>query len=204
MNKVALLSIKWIRLSLCLITLSFFVLSCEKDEIESVENQKTLFMYLPWSTNLTSNFYTNISDMEKAISQKGLNGERVIVFMSTTSEKAILFEITCKKGKCEQVTLKEYNNPPFTTAEGITSILNDVKSFAPAPTYAMTIGCHGMGWLPVHSTKGRARTSIRMHWENEGVPQTRYFGGTTSQYQTDITTLAEGIADAGIKMEYIL
>ena len=61
-----------------------------------------------------------------------------------------------------------------------------------------------MGWLPVHSTKGRARTSIRMHWENEGVPQTRYFGGTTSQYQTDITTLAEGIADAGIKMEYIL
>ena len=39
MNKVALLSIKWIRLSLCLITLSFFVLSCEKDEIESVENQ---------------------------------------------------------------------------------------------------------------------------------------------------------------------
>ena len=194
MNKVALLFIKWIRLSLCLITLSFYVLSCEKDEIEPVENQKTLFMYLPWSTNLTSNFYTNISDMEKAISQKGLNGERVIVFMSTTSEKATLFEITCKKGKCEQVTLKEYNNPPFTTAEGITSILNDVKSFAPAPTYAMTIGCHGMGWLPVHSTKGRARTSIRMHWENEGVPQTRYFGGTTSQYQTDITTLAEGIA----------
>ena len=163
MNKVALLSIKWIRLSLCLITLSFFVLSCEKDEIESVENQKTLFMYLPWSTNLTSNFYTNISDMEKAISQKGLNGERVIVFMSTTSEKAILFEITCKKGKCEQVTLKEYNNPPFTTAEGITSILNDVKSFAPAPTYAMTIGCHGMGWLPVHSTKGRARTFLKTH-----------------------------------------
>ena len=39
MNKVALLSIKWIRLSLCLITLSFFVLSCEKDEIESVEHQ---------------------------------------------------------------------------------------------------------------------------------------------------------------------
>ena len=65
MNKVALLSIKWIRLSLCLITLSFFVLSCEKDEIESVENQKTLFMYLPWSTNLTSNFYTNRQSARK-------------------------------------------------------------------------------------------------------------------------------------------
>jgi hypothetical protein len=90
MNKVALLSIKWIRLSLCLITLSFFVLSCEKDEIESVENQKTLFMYLPWSTNLTSNFYTNISDMEKAISQKGLNGEKNITTRLSPPPKELL------------------------------------------------------------------------------------------------------------------
>ena len=43
-----------------------------------------------------------------------------------------------------------------------------------------------------------------MHWDYEGKPLTRYFGGLTSEYQTDISTLAKGIADAGIKMEYIL
>lgn len=205
MHKLALLSLKWVQLSLCLITLSFLVLSCEKKETdEPVDNQKTLFMYLPWSSNLTSYFYTNISDMEEAISRKGLKGERVIVFISTTAQEATMFEITCKNGKCERITLKDYTNPPFTTAEGITSILNDVKHFAPAPTYAMTIGCHGMGWIPVHGTKGRARIQQKMHWEYEGVPMTRYFGGLDSQYQTDITTLAEGITNAGIKMEYIL
>lgn len=196
----------WVRLSLYLIILTFSVSSCVKDDLAdvSVDNQKTLFMYLPWSNDLTNDFYTNISDMENAISRKGLNGERVVVFISTTSEEATMFEITCKDGKCERVTLKDYTNPPFTTAEGITSILNDMKSFAPAATYAMTIGCHGMGWLPVNSTRSRGRTQMKMHWEYEGVPQTRYFGGTSSRYQTDITTLAEGIANAGIKMEFIL
>lgn len=206
MNKAYSILHHWVRLSLCLIILTFSISSCVKDDLldVSVDNQKTLFMYLPWSNNLTNEFYTNISDMENAISRKGLNGERVVVFISTTSEKATMFEITCKDGKCERITLKDYTNPPFTTAEGITSILNDMKSFAPASTYAMTIGCHGMGWLPVNSTRSRARTQMKMHWDYEGVPKTRYFGGTTSQYQTDICTLAEGIANAGIKMEFIL
>ena len=43
-----------------------------------------------------------------------------------------------------------------------------------------------------------------MHWEYENVPMTRYFGGLEPQYQTDITTLAKGISNAGLKMEYIL
>ena len=33
---------------------------------------------------------------------------------------------------------------------------------------------------------------------------TRYFGGTTSEYQTDISTLSEAIKECGVKMEYIL
>ena len=43
-----------------------------------------------------------------------------------------------------------------------------------------------------------------MHWEYENVPMTRYFGGLNAQYQTDITTLAKGISNAVLKMEYIL
>ena len=43
--------------------------SCQKEEIPSADNERTLFMYLPWSTNLTSYFYQNIDDMEDAISR---------------------------------------------------------------------------------------------------------------------------------------
>ncbi|MDE6335776.1 MAG: Clostripain family protein, partial [Muribaculaceae bacterium] len=35
-------------------------------------------------------------------------------------------------------------------------------------------------------------------------PLTRYFGGTSREYQTDISTLSAAIANTGLKMEYIL
>lgn len=199
--------LKQITLSaILLVALAINLVSCHKDNEPpvSTETEKTLFMYMPWSTDLKGAFYTNISDMEKAIAKKGLDRERVLVFISTTATEATLFEIIEENGKCKGDTLKRYTNPALTTKEGITSILNDVKGFAPANRYAMTIGCHGMGWLPVSRGRTRLLSREKLHWEYEGVPKTRYFGGKTSEYQTDITTLAEGIADAGMKMEYIL
>lgn len=200
-----------IRIQFVFVTLfiiSFGMISCEEEEkpVRSTV-EKTVFMYLPWSTNLTSNFYTNISDMESVIAQGILDNERVLVFISTSSTEATLLELEYDEGKCKRNTLKHYASPPFTTSRGITSILNDVRTFAPARLYSMIIGCHGMGWLPVSATtlsRSIAPEKQKRHWEYEGALMTRYFGGLTSEFQTDITTLAEGISNAGIKMEYIL
>ena len=69
----------------------------------------------------------------------------------------------------------------------------------------MIIGCHGMGWIPVSKTQSRSSLqTVKKHWEYGNAPMTRLFGGRESKYQTDITTLAEGILSAGLKMEYIL
>lgn len=191
---------------LCATVLCLSFVSCEKDDDGGSEetNERTLFMYMPWSSNLTANFRQNIADMEECISGNGLNNEKVVVFLATSSSKAEMFEICLDNGKCERKTLKEYVNPACTTAAGIASILGDVKSFAPAKVYSMTIGCHGMGWIPVGETRGRDATVVKMHWEHGNVPETRYFGGTTAEYQTNISTLAEGIGQAGMRMEYIL
>lgn len=195
---------KKIALTLLLIT-SFTLLSCEEDKLP-VRVEQTVFMYLPWSTNLKSYFETNLSDFETVVKQGILQNEKIIVFFSTSPTQAELFELEYDKGECNRKKLKNYINPAFTTSEGITSILNDVKTFAPAGRYAMTIGCHGMGWLPVASATTTKMHNLgqKKHWEYEGVPMTRYFGGLSSEYQTNTTTLAEGIARAGMKMEYIL
>lgn len=55
----------------------------------------------------------------------------------------------------------KYKSPPFTTIDGITAILNDVKAFAPASVYTMIIGCHGMGWLPVYEMKVRSAPHMK-------------------------------------------
>lgn len=41
--------------------------SCQKEDLPPADNKRTLFMYLPWSTKLTSYFYQHIADMEEAI-----------------------------------------------------------------------------------------------------------------------------------------
>ena len=184
---------------------SLIFLSCEKEELgEAMENWKTLFMFLPWSTDLTGYFYTNIADMEACVSRRGLEHERILVFMSTSSTEATMFEIIHSKGKCDRKTLKRYGTSGFTTVEGITGILNDVQEFAPAPVYAMIIGSHGMGWLPVDGTQADSLFRMKKHWEYQEQPLTCYFGGLTREFQTDVGTLARGIVGAGVKMEYIL
>ncbi len=184
--------------------LSFGMTSCEKEEPVPVPTEQTVFMYLPWSDNLTSNFYQNISDLESVVEKNILKDERIIIFMCTTATKATLFELAYENGKSVHKTLKNYTDPAYTTAEGITSILNDVQRYSPTKRYSMVIGCHGMGWIPVSNSKSRSGLRTKMHWEYENVPMTRYFGGLNAQYQTDITTLAKGISNAGLKMEYIL
>lgn len=190
-----------------IIIFTFGMCACEeKDTPSFLTAEQTVFMYFPWSSDLTDYFYQNISDMESAIKKNVPQKERILVFMSTTPTKASLFELIYENGKSKRKTLKEYQNPQYTKTEGITSFLNDVRTYAPARRYAMIIGCHGMGWIPVENTK--VRTNIlqanKKHWEYENVPLTRFFGGKTSEYQTDISTLAKGIVNTGLKMEYIL
>ncbi len=182
-----------------------FLTSCRNDDEpipEEVRNEKTLLMYLPWSSNLTGYFYQNIKDMESAIEEmKGLSDEKVLVFISQTPTEASLFEIKYENGTCQRAEVKSYSDPAFTTENGITQILNDVIAYAPAKRYSMIIGCHGMGWLPVNASRAM-RSQERYHWDYSEL--TRYFGGTTQEYQTDVSTLSSAIANNGIKMEYIL
>lgn len=180
--------------------------ACSKDDpTPPGKVDQTVFMYLPWTSDLTGYFYNNISDFKTAIKKGILSNERVIVFISTSATEATLFELVYKNGDCVEQQLKSYKDPAFTTAAGITSILNDVQYYSPANRYGMIIGCHGLGWLPADGVYTRSMGE-KFHWEYEGVPLTRYFGagGRTSEYKTDITTLAQGISNAGLKMEYIL
>ena len=187
--------------------LAISIVSCCKDDDPPplTKTEQTLFIYMPWSTDLTSYFQGNIADIEKAMLEKGIENERILVYFMSSATEASLYELIFENDMSARKVLMNYSNPVFTTANGITSILKDVIYFAPADRYAMIIGGHGMGWLPVGSTnKVSQRLYQKNHWEYENVPLTRFFGGTTAEYQTEITALAEGIHNAGIKMEYIL
>ncbi len=185
--------------------------------------RKTLFFYMPWSGNssdLTSAFYKNIQSMKAAIANGGLTNERIIVFISVSASRAQMFEITYKNGMCSEEMIREYSSPMLTTAEGIAGILSDMRSAAPASSYAMVIGAHGYSWVRVedYDAAKRQRMAPGHHDYSDGdgldyferlaqdgsSPLTRFFGGTETAHRTNITTLAEALDMAGMRMEYIL
>lgn len=180
--------------------------------------QRTILMYYPWSGGngnvLTSYFWGNIESMKKAYDSYAAT-DRMVVFIATSESQGYIFDLSDYTGHTDNA-LAQYqkvNSPEFTTASGIVSILNKMRSIVPAPSYALIIGCHGQGWIPtsVNNTANKVKrpgyVPFRPHWDyelSEGTPVTRLFGGTSAKYQTDISTLAEAISQFGAKMDYIL
>lgn len=217
-----LLTYLWLALAALLIMPS--LTSCKDDydapsgkEPVYLEHSKTLLVYMPWSGDgsaLTGFFWQNIRDIQKADSTWGAANEHVVVFICTSGSKAVMFNIDDYTGH-DDASLARYrqitfDTPEFTTAEGIAKIITEMKSMAPAETYAMTVGCHGMGWLPKGAGSSGAKThgetgetAFRPHWDYPGVA-TRYFGGSSKDYQTDIETFAEALSASNTHLQFLL
>ena len=169
--------------------------------------KQTVIMYMPWADNTIHYYFEkNISAFEAAIERNhGLDGNQLIVFIAENGQQSQMYRIYYYDGKCRRETLKTYDfaSCDYTTPEGISQIISDAIAAAPASTYALAIGCHGMGWVPAGTDVG-TRTFINNIKAANAYP-TRFFGSSDDPtYQTDILTLAEGIANTGVKMKYIL
>lgn len=169
------------------------LVSCHKEEKKLAENERTLLVYMPWANNLYSAFRQNLDDLEYAVEKNKLQNQRIIVFLADSNDSANLFEIKLVNGVCVEEPIQTLSFPEaeFTTESGLTSILTTMITKAPAKEYSMIIGCHGLGWIPV------TRTS-------EPVQSTRWFGGTSSKYQTEITTLSSALSNLNLKLQFLL
>src|SRR3712207_5808754 len=83
------------------LVLSFSVIACKNDDPDpiAIKNEQTVFMYMPWASNLLSAFRRNIDDMEKAILERGLRNEKVLVFLAETPTQASLRSEERRVGK---------------------------------------------------------------------------------------------------------
>lgn len=174
--------------------------------------EHTVFVYMPWSGDpgsLKNAFETNLRDMKSAVKkQGGLGNTRFMVYISQNAREGLLINVKYRGGECVDDTLGRYDNllagQRLNTVPWISSILRKVQEYAPAKTYSMIIGCHGMGWIPSNERRSRSVRLMSLGQQSfDYEPLTRWFGGNT--YPTDIATLNDGIAQSGIgKMEYVL
>ena len=207
-------------LFLLAIGLSFSSCTEEAEDVTTI-NQQTTIVFMPWSgtassKGLYSYFMQNLDSIEGAIKKTGSMSNRVVVFLSTSSSESSLYEITLVNKEIQHTTLKTYSGNLYTTADGIAQILNDVKSNAFALNYGLIIGCHGMGWTykedwsnyPYNAKPRYQQAASAKSATAAKVPYypTRFYGSVEDldNYATNIETLEQGIAQAGMKMQYVL
>lgn len=210
---------------LVLLAMTFTSCSEEAFDTDSV-NKQTILVFYPWtgsqsSTGLLGYLQNNIDSIcDGIIDRKGLNNSRVLVFLSDKYNHSMLYDLqyNATTKSVDRVPLKEYEGASYASAEGIADILNEVKTKASALNYALIVGVHGCGWTYASDWSRYpyyARPSVTRPRDNNfsgiqfgpdpNAPLTRFFGSVSlAENAMDISTLAEGIRESGLKMQYIL
>ena len=218
---------KLFTLFICMISLAMTFTSCSEEAFDTDSvNKQTILVFYPWtgsqsSTGLLGYLQNNIDSIcDGIIDRKGLNNSRVLVFLSDKYNHSTLYDLqyNATTKSVDRVPLKEYEGASYASAEGIADIMNEVKTQASALNYALIVGVHGCGWTYASDWSRYpyyARPSVTRPRDNNfsgiqfgpdpNAPLTRFFGSVSlAENAMDISTLAEGIRESGLKMQYIL
>ena len=218
---------KLFTLFICMISLAMTFTSCSEEAFDTDSvNKQTILVFYPWtgsksSTGLLGYLQNNIDSIcDGIIDRKGLNNSRVLVFLSNKYNHSTLYDLqyNATTKSVDRVPLKEYEGASYASAEGIADIMNEVKTQASALNYALIVGVHGCGWTYASDWSRYpyyARPSVTRPRDNNfsgiqfgpdpNAPLTRFFGSVSlAENAMDISTLAEGIRESGLKMQYIL
>ena len=218
---------KLFTLFICMISLAMTFTGCSEEAFDTDSvNKQTMLVFYPWtgdksSTGLLGDLQNNIDSIcDGIIDRKGLNNSRVLVFLSDKYNHSTLYDLqyNATTKSVDRVPLKEYEGASYASAEGIADIMNEVKTQASALNYALIVGVHGCGWTYASDWSRYpyyARPSVTRPRDNNfsgiqfgpdpNAPLTRFFGSVSlAENAMDISTLAEGIKESGLKMQYIL
>ena len=218
---------KLFTLFICSISLALTFTGCSEEAFDTDSiNKQTILVFYPWtgdksSTGLLGYLQNNIDSIcDGIIDRKGLNNSRVLVFLSDKYNHSTLYDLqyNATTKSVDRVPLKEYEGASYASAEGIADIMNEVITQASALNYALIVGVHGCGWTYASDWSRYpyyARPSVTRPRDNNfsgiqfgpdpNAPLTRFFGSVSlAENAMDISTLAEGIRESGLKMQYIL
>lgn len=210
-----------------MISLAMTFTSCSEEAFDTDSvNKQTILVFYPWTgsrsnTGLLGYLQNNIDSIcDGIIDRKGLNNSRVLVFLSDKYNHSTLYDLQydATTKSVNRVPLKEYEGTSYASAEGFADILNEVKTQADALNYALIVGVHGCGWTyasdwsryPYYARPSVTRPSTSsfsgiQFGPDPNAPLTRFFGSVSlAENAMDISTLAEGIRESGLKMQYIL
>lgn len=183
----------------------------EVKQRKSMASQTIIVHFI--GTALQSYFNHNISKMLEALDSNIQGDAQIMAITTDSTNKGTLYELRYDKtlGKAVKEKVKELKLPTPYDYSVLRQNIGAALAFAPAEKYALVIGSHGLGWIPVENYPdnisrhlaqlGEKTTEI---WKrNENAEMTRHLGDN-SQTRYDVSEIARAVRENSIELEYIL
>ena len=127
------------------VILFFFLVSCEKDNVEP-QKTRTLMVYLAGDNNLSGHMQKNISSMMSAW-KKSYNAN-IVIYFDAPNAAPELYTFRFKGKEVEKQVLKTYEEMDSADPEVLKKILNEMQDLYPSDSYGLILGSHASGWIP--------------------------------------------------------
>lgn len=151
--------------------------------------ERTLVFYYPYADGLQGFIDKNIVDMKTVITTlRGTPDQHVMVIFATSPTSAELYELVYQRGQTSKLLRQKYEDIHFRSATDLERMLQDVVLYAPARSYSMVIGAHGLGWVPAADAQAPARC----------------FGGLTTDTRMEIEDFAEVLRRVPMPLDFLL
>lgn len=196
---------------------SLLTSSCANDELlETVPKSHTLFVVMPYtggagSRELTTQLLNNIQMMRRGLKPEDLDNTRLLIAFQYSDRSIRLSEIRpAIDGTVGESRLAVMSDVELTTVDGFKRLFSQLYRYAPADSYSMIVGSHGIGWLydnTTITTRGGAVMDIEPI--NYGIVNgkqevlSRYFGGGRG-YRIEIETLRKAMEESGLHTHFLL
>ncbi len=132
-----------------LICFALFTLTCcDSDEPtpkDSDVTHRTVLVYMAANNDLSDDAIDDLYEMKAGAQANGLNGGRLLVYLTTPNSSPRLIEIL-SSGK--EITLKTYSSDTSSlTIERMRQVFDDMKTITQANDYGLVLWSHATGWV---------------------------------------------------------
>ncbi len=133
-------------LSILLLSVALFTSSCSDSEPDHGGTHRTVLVYMAANNDLSYNAITDYNEIKEGVrTATGLNGGRILVYITTPSTTPRLVEIDSKGNETE---LRKYSDGLSSLSiQQMRQVIDDTKSIAPADDYGLILWSHGTGWI---------------------------------------------------------
>ena len=164
-------------------------------------------------TALKHYFETNVENILDALNSNIQGDAQVMVITTDSYDKGTLYELRYDKklGKAVKEKVKAIKMPTPYEYSVLKYNIGAALNFAPAEKYALVIGSHGLGWIPVENYPdnysrqfAKAGEKPAEIWKRDANAEMTRHLGDNDNTRYDISELARAIRENNLELEYLL